>query len=81
MLTTASKRRSVFIQMLPDAQEGAIDALEAMIADMKPLTSIIEDVQAAGAGKSDTGLVEALMDEIFKDMPEDYRVQSWRRRR
>ena len=49
----------LFIQMLPDAQEGAIDALEAMIADMKPLTSIIEDVQAAGAGKSDTGLVEA----------------------
>ena len=66
----------LFIQMLPDAQEGAIDALEAMIADMKPLTSIIEDVQAAGAGKSEAGLAEALMDEIFKDMPEDYRVSK-----
>ena len=66
----------MFIQMLPDAKDGAVDALEAMIGDMKPLTSIIEDVQAQGAGKSEAGLAEALMNEIFKSMPEDYRVSK-----
>lgn len=66
----------MFIQMLPNAQEGAIEALEAMIKDMKPLTSIIEDVMEAGTMKSDLGLCEDLLAEIFKGMPEDYAVSK-----
>lgn len=66
----------LFIQMLPDAQEGAVDALEAMIKNMKPLTAIIEEVEAQNIGKSEAGVVQALMDEIFKDMPEEYSVDK-----
>ncbi|MDO4485911.1 MAG: Hsp33 family molecular chaperone HslO [Bacillota bacterium] len=64
------------IQMLPDAQEGAVDALEKMIAEMDPLTSIISRVAASSCGKSDTGLVQALLDEIFRDIPDEYKPET-----
>ena len=65
----------MMIQMLPDAEEGAVDALEAMIGKMAPITSLIEDVMAEGAGKSEEGLVRDLMAHIFREMPEDYQVE------
>ena len=39
------------IQMLPDAEEGAVDALETLLAEMLPLTSLIEEVMKAFPGK------------------------------
>ncbi len=45
----------MFIQMLPDAQEGAADALEEMIGQMKPITTLIGEVMVASAGKSEEG--------------------------
>ena len=65
----------MIIQMLPDASEGAIDALEAMIADMEPLTTIIDRVTEENAAMSEEGLVQKLLHEIFKDVPEDYKPQ------
>jgi len=66
----------MIIQMLPGFADAAVDALEAMLADMEPLTTIIERVMNQGAGKSEEGLVNDLMDDIFKGMPEDYQLNK-----
>ena len=47
-----------------------------MLADMEPLTTIIERVMNNGAGKSEEGLVNDLMDDIFKGLPEDYQLNK-----
>lgn len=66
----------MIIQMLPDAEDGSIDALEKMIAEMEPMTTLISRVTEEGAGLSEEGLVRKLLEEIFKDMPEEYSVRS-----
>ena len=65
----------MIIQMLPDAEEGAVDALEEMIGKMEPITTLIEKAMLKSAGLSEEGIVKMLMDDIFKDMPEAYQVQ------
>lgn len=65
----------MIIQMLPDAEEGAIDALEVMLDKLEPMTTLISRVYEKNAGKSEVGLVQELMYEVFKDMPEDYQVR------
>lgn len=90
----------MIIQMLPDAQEGAVDALEKMIGAMPPLTTLISglsgssdpeiDRPAEAASADDSGQpagetlqadaenqeaserLAALLQEIFKDVPEEY---------
>lgn len=64
----------MIIQMLPDAEEGAIDALEVMLDKLEPMTTLISRVSEKAAGKSELGLVQELMYEVFKDMPEEYSV-------
>ncbi len=66
----------MIIQMLPDAEEGAVDALEKMIGEMEPLTTIISRVAENAGALSEAGLVTKLMDEIFKDMPDEYMPQA-----
>lgn len=73
---TVKAAGGMFIQMLPNAEEGAIVALEDMIGKMPALTSIIDEVQSRGMGKTDLGICEDLLNEIFKDMPEDYAVSK-----
>ena len=62
----------MIIQMLPQADEGAVDALEKMIAQMEPLTTIISRVSENSAGLTQSGMVQKLLEEIFRDMPEEY---------
>ncbi|QAT41879.1 Hsp33 family molecular chaperone HslO [Aminipila luticellarii] len=66
----------MIIQMLPGFEEEAVDALEEMLDKMKPLTTLIEEVLLQAAGKTEEGLLEALMAYIFKDMPEKYRPET-----
>ena len=66
----------MIIQMLPDAAEAAVDALEAMLGKMQPLTTTIEEVMLRSAGKTEEGMVSELMDEIFKEMPEDFTLEK-----
>ena len=66
----------MIIQMLPFFAEEAVDALETVLNNMKPITTLIEEVTAAGAGKSEEGLVADLLNVIFKDMPEEYQVEA-----
>lgn len=106
----------MIIQMLPDAQEGAVDALEKMIGAMPPLTTLISglsgssdpeiDRPAEAASADDNGQpagealqaddsgqtagetlqadaenqeaserLAALLQEIFKDVPEEYQPE------
>lgn len=65
----------MIIQMLPGAEEGSVDALEEMIGKMPPLTTLIDGVSKRCAGKSEEGIVSELMNEIFGEMPEEYKVE------
>lgn len=66
----------MIIQMLPGFKDAAVDALEAMLGKMEPLTTIIERVMENGAGKSEEGLVNDLMDDIFREMPEEFQLDK-----
>lgn len=66
----------MIIQMLPGFQDASVDALEEMLAKMEPLTTVIERVMTNGSGKSEEGLVNDLMDDIFKDMPEEFSLNK-----
>lgn len=66
----------MIIQMMPDAQEGSVDALEAMLGKMEPLTTIIERVLLRSAGRTEEGIVSDVMDEIFRDMPVEYSLEK-----
>ena len=67
----------MMIQMLPDAQEGAVDALEAMLADLPPVTTLVENAMEACGGReaSQEEMLQHMLKEIFGGMPEDYRVK------
>lgn len=73
---TVGAAGGMIIQMMPDAEEGSVEALEKLIGEMEPLTTIISRVAEQNKALSDTGLVHALLEEIFKDMPEEYRPQA-----
>ncbi len=66
----------MIIQMLPDAKEGSVEALEKMIGQMPPMTTVIEQVAKNNVGKSESGILEELFLEIFKDMPEAFSVEK-----
>ena len=63
----------MFIQMLPGGDEKAVDALEEMLADLPPITTIVEETVDANVGKSDEGVMQAMLERIFGSMPEDYK--------
>lgn len=62
----------MIIQMLPDAKEASVDALEAMLGELEPLTSIIERVLLRSAGMSEEGVLQEVLQEIFGGMPEEF---------
>ena len=66
----------MIIQMLPGAEEGSIDALEKMLADLPPITTLIEEAYASEKGKSEEGVLKAMLERIFGDMPEEYQVKG-----
>ena len=73
---TVKHAGGMIIQMLPFFKDEAVDALENILNNMKPITSLIEEVTEAGRGKTEEGLVHDLLTEIFKDMPEEYQVTA-----
>ena len=64
------------IQMLPDAEEGAVAALEAMIAEMPPLTTLIEQEMQENGEQTPEAFAEALLHRIFRGLPEEYQVEK-----
>ncbi|QIB68131.1 Hsp33 family molecular chaperone HslO [Aminipila butyrica] len=65
----------MIIQMLPGFEEEAVDALETLLDQMKPLTTLIEEVLLQSAGKTEEGLLEALLSHIFQGIPEQYKPE------
>ncbi len=61
----------LFIQMLPGAQEGAIEALESLLGSMPPITESLR-LTREQAGLGGEGLLESLRDRIFANVPEQY---------
>lgn len=66
----------MIIQMLPGAEEKAADALEKMIADLDPMTTIITRVRERSAGLSEEGFVKAVLKEVFKGIDEGYEPKA-----
>ena len=73
---TVGAAGGMVIQMMPNAEEASIDALEEMLAKMPPMTTLIDQVKETSAGKTEAGIVRDLLDLIFGDMPEEYQVQA-----
>lgn len=65
----------LIIQMLPGGDEGAVSALEEMIGNMEPLTMLISRVVENSKGKTEAGIVAALTEDIFKDIPKQYKPE------
>ena len=65
----------MFIQMLPGGDEKSVDALEEMLADLPPITTIVEEAVEAGKGKTEEGVLQSMLDRIFGNMPEAYKVK------
>lgn len=66
----------MIIQMLPNADEGAVDALEAMLEKLPPITTLVEETEEANVGKSEEGILQAMLYRIFAEMPEEYTVDT-----
>lgn len=61
----------LFIQMLPDAKEDAVAALEALLAGMPPITESLR-LAKKQTGLSEEGVLESLCERIFGEMPAEY---------
>lgn len=72
---TVGAAGGMIIQMLPGAREDAVAALEAMIGKLPPLTTLIHRIQRESAGKTEEAMTRALLEEIFKDMPQDFKPE------
>ena len=66
----------MFVQMLPGAKEGAVDALEKLLGEMKPITTIAEEALLRSAGKTEEGVLEEMLAGIFESLPEDYKLAA-----
>lgn len=65
----------MIVQMMPQAEEGALDALEKMIGSMEPLTAMIKRIYEKSAAMTESGMVRELIRQIFRDMPQEYSPQ------
>ena len=73
---TVAAAGGMVIQMLPDFEEAAVDALEAMLGEMKPLTTLITEVYDENPGADNQTLVTKLLEKIFEPLPEEYQVRK-----
>ncbi|MDD4200583.1 MAG: Hsp33 family molecular chaperone HslO [Eubacteriales bacterium] len=76
----------MIIQMLPqdggesanageEVREGAIEALEKLIADMPTMTALIDEVTSNNKAASESGLVLLLLEKIFEGIDEAYKPE------
>lgn len=65
----------MIIQMLPDAAPGSVDALEKLLNEILPISTLVEEVTAKSAGKTEEAVIDSLLDRIFDPLPEEYKVE------
>ncbi len=73
---TVGAAGGMIIQLLPDFKDEAVDALEAMLAKLPPITTLIDEVNAEAAEATEEEKVNLLAYKIFDEMPEDYSVRK-----
>ena len=64
----------MIIQMLPGADMASVDALEPLLDQMTPISTLVEEVTREGAGKTEEAIMEDLLNKIFAPMPEQFEV-------
>lgn len=62
----------MIVQLLPDASEDAVAALEKIIGDMEPITTLIDRVKDSDADES----LRLLSKEIFGRIPEEFAIEE-----
>ena len=62
----------MIVQLLPGASEDAVAALEKIIGDMEPITTLIERVKGGGADES----LRLLSKEIFGRIPQEFAIEE-----
>lgn len=65
----------MIIQMMPEAKTEAVDALEKLLGEMTPISTLVEEVSRQSAGKTAEAVIDALLERIFHSMPEDFVVE------
>lgn len=66
----------MFIQMLPDAKEEAVDELEKLIDHLPSITTLITEVKNENPLLTEEGMVRKLKDKIFGTLPEEFHVEE-----
>lgn len=69
----------MFISMLPNPKEEAIDSLELMLDKLPPITTLIEEVTNENPLLNEDGLLDKLLERIFSSMPEEFQVRTLER--
>ena len=62
----------MIVQLLPDASEDAVAALEKIIGDMEPITTLIDRVKGGGTDER----LRLLSKEIFGRIPEEFAIEE-----
>ena len=70
----------MIIQMLPNAREEATDALEKMIAELDPMTTVISRVLENSVGMTEEGILDAVLADIFSGIDEEFKPEILDRR-
>jgi len=65
----------MIIQLLPNAAEEAVCALEQAVNSMEPVTALIDRVKEKQPDASAEQQVRLLADEIFKNVPEEFGLE------
>ncbi|MDD2190786.1 MAG: Hsp33 family molecular chaperone HslO [Eubacteriales bacterium] len=65
----------MIIQMLPDANPDSVDALEKLLNEMNPISSLIEETVKQSAGKTEEAIIDSLLARIFNTLPDEFAVE------
>jgi len=66
----------MIIQMLPDADPESVDALETMLNQMTPISTLIEETVNQSVGKTEEAVMDSLLAKIFETMPKEFSVEK-----
>ena len=65
----------MFVQMLPGFDEKAVDSLEEILGNMKPITTVAEEALLASAGKTEEQVLSDMLEAIFGEIPEEFALE------
>ena len=65
----------MIIHMLPGADPESVDALEPLLEQMTPISTLVEQVTKESVGKTEEAVVTELLRRIFESLPEQFTVK------